>query len=100
MGQSSKGSGNAHCTGNLGRGFALSPLSKGLATRSWLGIALIATPTLAAAQGAVAAGTPAPAAKLDRVEIIGTSWRDKHRLNPDDQPPASTTPPRKGRKSS
>ncbi len=22
-----------------------------------------------------------------RVEIVGPSWRDKHRLNPDDQPP-------------
>jgi len=34
-----------------------------------------------------------------RVEIIGPSWRDKHRLNPDDQPPPSASP-RRARKPS
>jgi DNA replication protein DnaC len=32
-----------------------------------------------------------------RLEIVGPSWRDKHRLNPDDQPPAPATPTRKRR---
>lgn len=35
-----------------------------------------------------------------RLEIVGPSWRDKHRLNPNDQPPASPTPKRRTRKRS
>jgi DNA replication protein DnaC len=32
-----------------------------------------------------------------RLEIIGPSWRDKHRLDPDDRPPTSPDRPRRNR---
>lgn len=35
-----------------------------------------------------------------RVEIVGPSWRDKHRLNPDNQPPPPTSPRRAAKRRS
>ncbi len=73
MGQIWKRNGGARPIADLTQGPALSPLSKSLVARGWLGLALIAMPAVATAQSAPAPDTPATTTKLQRVEIIGTS---------------------------